>query len=337
MSYRTWDDERRGAERPFEREGDRYEDDRSGRFSQRGRERMSYDERGFDRGSYARRHGFYGDPTVDAPGLHRPDSADRRGEFGDYGDPRRGRGDEDPRWSRSRFEDYAQESGGRPQWSRSSRYEGQDDSTFGSYGDRFDRDSRRGMRDQGRAQFGGDPSRYGRESSGYGRESSPFAQDFPYAGEARSAGRDSSRFGSESSYDSRSSSSSNRSASSSDRSGFAGKGPKNYRRSDERIREDVCEALKLQNDLDASDIDVEVKQGSVTLKGEVSERRDKRRAEDCCENVSGVDDVTNQLRVRGANARDEQRASGGSTSQSETRGGSSSNQLQPVKSGRNAQ
>jgi hypothetical protein len=77
-----------------------------------------------------------------------------------------------------------------------------------------------------------------------------------------------------------------------------GKGPKGYRRNDERIREDVCERLEDNPELDASDIEVTVSGGEVTLKGEVSDRRDKRIAEDCTEGISGVKDVTNQIRVR---------------------------------------
>ena len=49
--------------------------------------------------------------------------------------------------------------------------------------------------------------------------------------------------------------------------------------------------------LDASDIEVDVKQGEVRLCGSVMSRDQKRRAEDVVERISGVRDVTNQLRV----------------------------------------
>jgi len=81
------------------------------------------------------------------------------------------------------------------------------------------------------------------------------------------------------------------------RSQHAGRGPKGYRRSDERIREDVNERLTGDYYLDAHDVDVSVSDGVVTLTGRVDSRRDKRRAEDLAESVSGVKDVTNQLRV----------------------------------------
>jgi osmotically-inducible protein OsmY len=76
-----------------------------------------------------------------------------------------------------------------------------------------------------------------------------------------------------------------------------GRGPRGYRRSDERIREDVNDRLTDDYHLDASDIEVSVNDCVVTLTGRVDSRHDKRRAEDIAESVSGVTDVTNQLRV----------------------------------------
>jgi hypothetical protein len=76
-----------------------------------------------------------------------------------------------------------------------------------------------------------------------------------------------------------------------------GRGPRGYRRSDERIREDICERMSQHGELDASDIEVTVLNGEVTLQGTVPGRADKRLAEDLVEDVSGVHDVHNQLRV----------------------------------------
>ncbi len=78
---------------------------------------------------------------------------------------------------------------------------------------------------------------------------------------------------------------------------YAGRGPRGYRRSDERIREDVNERLTDDGYVDASDIEVSVNNGVVTLAGRVGRRAEKRRAEDVAESVSGVMDVSNQLRV----------------------------------------
>jgi len=77
-----------------------------------------------------------------------------------------------------------------------------------------------------------------------------------------------------------------------------GKGPSGYQRSDERLREMICESLADDDQLDASHIEVAVKNGDVTLTGWVEDRRTKRDAEDCVASVSGVRDVQNQLRVQ---------------------------------------
>ncbi|MEH6392127.1 MAG: BON domain-containing protein [Sulfitobacter sp.] len=79
-----------------------------------------------------------------------------------------------------------------------------------------------------------------------------------------------------------------------------GKGPRNYRRSDERITEDVNQRLSDDRHVDASDIEVSVADSEVTLTGTVDSRQAKRHAEDCCDAVSGVSHVQNNLRVRKA-------------------------------------
>lgn len=76
-----------------------------------------------------------------------------------------------------------------------------------------------------------------------------------------------------------------------------GKGPKNYKRSPERIKEDVNDKLSDHWMIDASDIEVDVKGSEVTLNGIVDSRSAKRRAEDAAESVSGVTHVQNNLRV----------------------------------------
>src|SRR3954466_880767 len=78
---------------------------------------------------------------------------------------------------------------------------------------------------------------------------------------------------------------------------FTGRGPKGYRRSDERIREEVCEALTYEPLVDATEIEVTVTDGNVTLSGSVNDRNQKRRAEEAVEHLSGVRDVTNNVRV----------------------------------------
>lgn len=83
---------------------------------------------------------------------------------------------------------------------------------------------------------------------------------------------------------------------------FFGKGPKGFKRSDERIKEDVCEALFHDHHIGASEIDVTVQNGEITLSGTVAERRMKRLAQDCIEAVSGVTDVKNEIKVLSGSA-----------------------------------
>jgi osmotically-inducible protein OsmY len=80
--------------------------------------------------------------------------------------------------------------------------------------------------------------------------------------------------------------------------GHRGRGPRGYRRSDERILDEVHRVLRDDDELDASDIEVRVSDGEVTLDGTVASRFAKRRAEDCTDDVTGVDHVQNNLRVR---------------------------------------
>jgi osmotically-inducible protein OsmY len=79
--------------------------------------------------------------------------------------------------------------------------------------------------------------------------------------------------------------------------GYSGRGPRGYQRSDARINEDVCDCLCDAPDIDASDIEVKVAAGEVTLDGTVADREEKRRTEDLVERVSGVREVRNNLRV----------------------------------------
>ena len=76
-----------------------------------------------------------------------------------------------------------------------------------------------------------------------------------------------------------------------------GKGPKGYTRSDDRIKEDINDRLSDDVFVDASSIDVTVDKGEVTLTGTVSTRSEKRRSEDIAEQVSGVKNVENRLRL----------------------------------------
>jgi hypothetical protein len=76
-----------------------------------------------------------------------------------------------------------------------------------------------------------------------------------------------------------------------------GKGPRDYKRRDERILEDINDRLCDNPYLDASEIEVRVSEGNVVLSGSVENRESKRLAEDIAESVSGVENVENGLRV----------------------------------------
>lgn len=78
---------------------------------------------------------------------------------------------------------------------------------------------------------------------------------------------------------------------------YTGKGPKNYKRSDEKIVEEVNQALERNGDVDASEIEVTCTNGEVRLTGKVENRRAKREAEECAERIYGVKDVMNELKV----------------------------------------
>ncbi len=81
------------------------------------------------------------------------------------------------------------------------------------------------------------------------------------------------------------------------RGGHRGKGPKSFVRSDERIKERVSELLTDHDDIDASNIEVAVKNGEVTLTGTVDDRYQRRMMEDLVEGISGVRDVHMSIKL----------------------------------------
>lgn len=78
----------------------------------------------------------------------------------------------------------------------------------------------------------------------------------------------------------------------------AGRGPRGYQRSDERIREELNDRLTAHGHIDATDIECRVVNGEVTLTGFVDSRAAKRAAEDIADDLYGVREVHNQLRLR---------------------------------------
>lgn len=78
---------------------------------------------------------------------------------------------------------------------------------------------------------------------------------------------------------------------------FRGRGPKGYRRSDERTREILCERLTDDPHLDASEIEITVKEGEITLSGTVDSRVSKWRAEEIVADCAPDAEIHNRLRI----------------------------------------
>jgi len=115
----------------------------------------------------------------------------------------------------------------------------------------------------------------------------------------------------------------------------AGRGPKGYKRSDERIKEVVCDLLTSHPEIDPSEVDITVTSSEIILSGTVGNRREKRLIEDLVSSVPGVADVNNQLRMTdaGSSSRDQasdssSMSSGVSEEQSSDQGSQASNTAQ---------
>lgn len=78
---------------------------------------------------------------------------------------------------------------------------------------------------------------------------------------------------------------------------YTGRGPRNYRRSDDSIKDEICQRLTSHGQVDARNIQIDVHDGQVTLRGSVDNRQMKRMAEDSIESVPGVQDINDELTV----------------------------------------
>lgn len=74
--------------------------------------------------------------------------------------------------------------------------------------------------------------------------------------------------------------------------------PKGYRRSDERLRDDVYQRLLEAHEVDVSDVSFDVRDGIVTLEGSVPQRRMRYVLEDLVAQCPGVRDVENRITVQ---------------------------------------
>ena len=287
------DNTRSFGERAENRWGEsRYDEGRSGegRYGESGG-RGGYSGGGgsssYGRGSYS--GGSYGGGGYSGGGR----------EIGNYN--REGRGGRD-RWSGGRsYERESSSGGGRESgregyWGRGWENERDDDtreSRYGSYGrSGAERGYSEGMRDYSSSQRYNYPTGF-RSGESYGR-GTDYDRDRYDRGEERgwwdrASDAVASWFGDEEAE---------RRRRMDQQREHRGRGPKGYRRSDERIKEDVNDRLSDDYYLDASDVEVAVTNTEVTLTGTVNSREDKRRAEDIAESVSGVSNVENRLRVK---------------------------------------
>jgi len=76
------------------------------------------------------------------------------------------------------------------------------------------------------------------------------------------------------------------------------RGPKNYKQSDEGILDKVAIALHRSHEVDASDLEISVKDQCVYLKGTLPDKRMRYLAEDLVEDIPGVRDVFTQIRIK---------------------------------------
>ena len=82
---------------------------------------------------------------------------------------------------------------------------------------------------------------------------------------------------------------------------FRGIGPKGYTRADELIEEEVNNTLMRSPYIDASEIEVKVKDGVVQLSGSVEDRNSRFDAEMEIERITGVKDIENNIKVKKLN------------------------------------
>lgn len=83
-----------------------------------------------------------------------------------------------------------------------------------------------------------------------------------------------------------------------DHRGHRGHGPRDWRKSDERIRDEVCEALAAHRALDARDMNVGVEAGEVILSGVCPCPASRALAESIALEIVGVVAVHNFVGIK---------------------------------------
>ena len=265
-----WQDPSRSGQRNYGGR-DRFEHSNQDRY-ETGQERRyspDWDERFFE-GSQHEGGAFEGDRSYSASGYPEEFGYRREGRES-YGD--RFGGSE----GQQRTGGYSQSYGGRNELGGASQF-------GGSGGQRYEQ-SRNDPRRGGYFGSGYGSGSYGTGSYGSG---SDYGMSQQYGSGGRGyGGRD---YGSERNWGGDSGSQSQQS--------HRGRGPKGYERSDERIKELICERLTDDPAIDASEVTVDVNNKVVRLTGTVDDRRTKYLIEDVIEHCGGVRDIDNQLRVQ---------------------------------------
>jgi osmotically-inducible protein OsmY len=78
---------------------------------------------------------------------------------------------------------------------------------------------------------------------------------------------------------------------------FVGRGPRSYRRTDDKIIDDICERLTRDPRVDATFVEIKTNQGEVTITGVVGSWEEKQWAGEIAADVFGVQCVQNELRI----------------------------------------
>ena len=174
----------------------------------------------------------------------------------------------------------------------------QQENDFGSFRER-DRDTSGDYRNYGRSSYGAQ-SNYGRGEDaspwrGQQREGYEDRSSWNYGGQGAGSGSTAGAYAYDRDYGSVGARGESRGYAS---QSFRGRGPKGYQRSDERLKEMICERLTDDPAIDASNVTIEVNGQCVKLTGTVDDRSTKYEIEELVENFGSVKDIDNQLRVQ---------------------------------------
>jgi osmotically-inducible protein OsmY len=252
-------------------------------------------------------HGQY-DTDANYGGFSSSGTGNYRGYGGSGGSYQGGRG----RWGEAGMQ-YSRSGGGASQGDYN--YRGYERNRYGqgNYGQSGFERGRSGQEGSGQRYSQGSAQRYGSGPSSGGRAYGDYSgsPSGNFGEEYGSQGQGLDQYGSQGSQ--------GRQWGQQDYGAHRGRGPRGYKRSDDRIREEVCDCLTDDDRLDATHIEVMVKDGEVTLSGFTTSRADKRWAESLAERIAGVKEVQNGIRLLDPQ-RDQSNQASTQSTQSSTQG-----------------